>query len=44
MTQSQGVFKDGKGFIVLTYTKSWSYKTEKAAQKKWAALVAADLV
>jgi hypothetical protein len=45
MTKSQGVFKELNGtFTVLTFTKSWNYKTEKAATKKWAALVAADLV
>ena len=45
MSQSQGVYKQSSGtFIVLTFTKSFNYKTEKAANKKWAALVAADLV
>lgn len=36
---SQGVFKQSDGtFLVLTFTKSFSYKTEKAAMKKWASL------
>ena len=41
----QGVFKLEDGtFIVLTFTKSYPYKTEKGANKKWEALVLADLV
>ena len=45
MAKSQGVYKQADGtYTVLTYTKSWHYKTEKAANKKWAALVNADLV
>lgn len=45
MKQSQGVYKESNGtFTVLTFSKSWSYKTEKAAAKKWDALVKADLV
>ena len=45
MTQSQGVYKESNGtFTVLTFSKSFNYKTEKAANKKWAALVSSDLV
>lgn len=45
MTKSQGVYKELDGtFLVMTFTMSWTYKTEKAANKKWAALVKADLV
>ncbi len=45
MTRSQGVFKESNGtFTVLTFTKSWNYKTEKAADKKWTTLVKANLV
>ena len=41
----QGVFKITENeFLVLTASKSWTYKTEKGANKKWAALVKADLV
>ena len=43
--KTQGIYKEANGtFTVLTFTKSWSYKTEKAASKKWASLVKADLV
>lgn len=42
---SKGVVKNSDGtFTVLTFSRSWTYKTEKGANKKWAALVAADLV
>lgn len=44
MKASQGIFKTGNTWTVLTFSKSWSYKTEKAAQKKWDSLVKADLV
>jgi len=41
----RGVFNNNDGtFTVLTFTRSWTYKTEKAANKKWSALVSADLV
>ena len=44
-TLVSGVFAEHNGtFTVVTFFKSWSYKTKKAAEKKWAALVAADLV
>lgn len=40
-----GVFKiSEKEFLVLTFTKSWTYKTEKAANKKWQDLKAKDLI
>lgn len=44
-TISQGVVKrlDGTS-TVLTFTKSWTYKTVKAANKKWDKLVSLDLV
>lgn len=42
--KSQGVFKTGSTWTVLTFSKSWEYKAEKAAQKKWDSLVNADLV
>ena len=43
--KTQGVYKEANNtFTVLTFTKSFNYKTEKAANKKWAALVSADLV
>ena len=45
MTKSQGVYKISENeYLVMTFTKSWTYKTEKAANKKWAKLVEADLV
>ena len=45
MTKTQGIYPESNGtFLVMTFTKSWSYKTEKAANKKWASLVKADLV
>jgi len=44
-TLSSGIFKNSDGtFTVLTFTKSWTYKTERGAKAKWAKLVAADLV
>jgi len=44
MKASQGIFKTNNTWTVLTFSKSWEYKTEKAAQKKWDQLVKADLV
>ena len=45
MTKSQGVFKiSNNEYMVITFTKSWTFKTEKAAINKWNKLVAADLV
>ena len=42
---SQGIYKESNNtFTVLTFSKSWNYKTEKAAAKKWESLVKADLV
>jgi len=43
--KTQGVYKESNGtFTVLTFTKSWNYKTEKAANKKWESLVKAGLL
>jgi len=43
--KTQGIYRESNGsFLVMTFTKSWRYKTEKAANKKWASLVKADLV
>ena len=40
-----GVIAELNGtFTVFTSTKHTTYKTEKAANKKWASLVEADLV
>jgi len=43
--KTQGIYKEANGtYLVMTFTKTWSYKTERAASKKWASLVKADLV